>query len=160
MNQPYISIYPLPLASPSHAPYLMALGGHKAPSWSPCAMRLLPTSYLFYIWWCIYVHTNLLLHPSLPFSLPVSSSPFSTSASLFLSYPWFFFLCVCEFLNFILFILFIQQVLISHQFYTHQYIHVNPNGPIHHTTIPTYPRLSPLDVHTFVLYICVSIYAL
>ena len=26
------------------------LGGHKAPSWSPCAMWLLPTSYLFYIW--------------------------------------------------------------------------------------------------------------
>ena len=28
---------------------------------------------------------------------------------------------------------FIQQVLISHPFYTHQCIHVNPNLPIHHT---------------------------
>ena len=55
---------------------------------------------------------------------------------------------------------FIQQVLISHQFYTHQCIHVNPNHPIHHTTIPTLPRLSPLGVHTFVLYICVSTSAL
>ena len=55
---------------------------------------------------------------------------------------------------------FIQQVLISHQFYTHQCIHVNPNQPIHHTTIPTPLRLSPLGVHTFVLYICVSISAL
>ena len=55
---------------------------------------------------------------------------------------------------------FIQQVLISHQFYTHQCIHVNPNHPIHHTTIPTPPRLSPLGVHTFVLYICVSTSAL
>ena len=31
---------------------------------------------------------------------------------------------------------FIQQVLISHQFYTHQCIHVNPNRPVHHTTTP------------------------
>ena len=56
---------------------------------------------------------------------------------------------------------FIQQVLISHQFYTHQCIHVNPNHPIHHTTtIPTPPRLSPLGVHTFVLCNCVSTSAL
>ena len=30
---------------------------------------------------------------------------------------------------------FILQVLLSHQFYTHQCIHVNPNCPIQHTTI-------------------------
>ena len=51
--------------------------------------------YLFYIWQCIYVNATLSLHPSLPFPLPVSSSPFSTSASLFLflgsSEPIFFF---------------------------------------------------------------------
>ena len=29
---------------PSHPPYPTPLGGHRAPSWSPCAMRLLPTS--------------------------------------------------------------------------------------------------------------------
>ena len=46
----HISPYPLPLASPSHPPYPTPLGGHKAPSCSPCAMRLLPTGYLFYIW--------------------------------------------------------------------------------------------------------------
>ena len=51
----------------------------------------------------------------------------------------------------------IQQVLISHQFYTHQRIHVNPNRPIQHTTTTTPPRLSPLGVHMFVLYICVEI---
>ena len=50
--------------------------------------------------------------------------------------------------------------LISHQFYTHQCIHVNSNRPIQHTTIPTPPRFSPLRVHTFVLYICVSTSAL
>ena len=35
---------------PSHPPYPTPLGGHKAPSWSPSAMRLLPTSYVFYLW--------------------------------------------------------------------------------------------------------------
>ena len=34
---------------------------------------------------------------------------------------------------------FIQQVLISHQFYTHQCIHVNSNRPIHHATTPNTP---------------------
>ena len=55
---------------------------------------------------------------------------------------------------------FILQVLISHQFYTYQCIHVNPSRPIQHTTIPTPPRFSPLGVHTLVLYICVSTSAL
>ena len=55
---------------------------------------------------------------------------------------------------------FLEQVLISHPFYTHQCIHVNPNLPIHHTTTPTPPRLSPLGVRMFVLYVCVSISAL
>ena len=46
-------------------------------------------------------------------------------------------------LNFIYF--FIQQVLISHQFYTHQCIHVNRNRPIH----PSLPSLSPCpQVHS------------
>ena len=57
------------------------------------------------------------------------------------------------FLLFVLFFLilfylffFIQQILISHQFYTHQCIHVNTNRPIHHTTtIPTpAPGFPPL----------------
>ena len=48
----------------------------------------------------------------------------------------------------------------SHQFYTHQCIHINPNRPIQHTTIPTPLRFSPLGVHMFVLYICVSTSAL
>ena len=91
-NQLYIYICPrissLLCLPPSHPPYPSTLAGHKAPSWSPCAMRLLPTSYLFYIWECIYVHATLSLRPSLPFPLPVSSSPFSSrSVSLFLSCP-------------------------------------------------------------------------
>ena len=63
----HISPYPLPLEPPSHPPYPTPLGGHKAPSRSPCAMQLLPTSHPFYIWWCIYVHATLSLRPSLPF---------------------------------------------------------------------------------------------
>ena len=62
----HISPYPLPLASPSHPPYLTPLGGHRALSWSPCAMQQLPTSYLFYIWQCIYVNATFSLRPSLP----------------------------------------------------------------------------------------------
>ena len=46
----------VPISLPSHITLPPTLpippppGGHKAPSRSPCAMRLLPTSYLFYIW--------------------------------------------------------------------------------------------------------------
>ena len=66
-----------------------------------------------------------------------------------------------QYLFYILFYLFIfiQQVLISYLFYTYQCIHVNPKLPIHPTTTTHHP-LSPLGVHTFVLYICVSISAL
>ena len=48
----------------------------------------------------------------------------------------------------------------SYLFYTHQCIRVNPNLPIHPTIAPATLPLSPLGVHTFVLYICVSISAL
>ena len=75
----------------------------------------------------------------------------------FIAFVEVFFSWIFEF-YFILF--FIQQVLISHQFYTHQCTHVNPNLPIHHTTTTTPLPLSPLGVHTFVLHICVSISAL
>ena len=53
VNQLYIyicshisSLLRLPASNP---PYPTALGGPKPPSWSPCAMWLLPTSYLFYV---------------------------------------------------------------------------------------------------------------
>ena len=48
----------------------------------------------------------------------------------------------------------VQQVLRSYLFYTWSCICVNPNLPIH----PTFT--SPLGIHTFVLYICVSISSL
>ena len=40
----HIAPYPLPLEPPSHPPYPTPLGCRKAPSWSPCAVLLLPTS--------------------------------------------------------------------------------------------------------------------
>ena len=48
----------------------------------------------------------------------------------------------CIFFLFVCF--FILQVLISHQFYTHQCIHVNPNLPIHHRTTTPLHRFPPL----------------
>ena len=89
VNQLYIYIYPhissLLHFPPSHTSYPTPLGHHKAPSCSPCAMQQLPTSYLFYIWQCIYVNAILSQCPSLPFT-SMTSSLFSTSASLFLPY--------------------------------------------------------------------------
>ena len=57
--------YLFPLAFPFHPLYPTPLGGHKAPSWSPCAMRLLPTSY--FTFGSVYV--------SMPLSHPVTSYP-------------------------------------------------------------------------------------
>ena len=47
-------------------------------------------------------------------------------------------------LGFFLFFLFLQQVIISGQFYTHQCIHVNPNLQIHPTTTSTPRHFPPL----------------
>ena len=58
------------------------LGHHRAPSWALCAMQQLPTSYLLYTWWCIYVSPTLSICPTLSF-LHCVHKPFSRSASLF-----------------------------------------------------------------------------
>ena len=86
VNQLYIYIYPhilsllcIPPPRPSH------------PSrWSQ-STELISLCYvaashqLFYFSQSIYVNATLPLRPNLPFPLPVSSKPFSMSASLFLS---------------------------------------------------------------------------
>ena len=46
VNQLYVYIYPLPVGPPSLHP--TPLGHHRSPSWTPCAIQQLPTSYLFY----------------------------------------------------------------------------------------------------------------
>ena len=87
-----MSPYLFPLTSPSHPPYPTPLGGHRARSRSPCAMWLLPISYLFYlfyIWKCIYVHDALSLHPSLPY--PVPSFLFDSCHHRFIIYLFIYF---------------------------------------------------------------------
>ena len=42
------------------------LGHHRALSWAPCTIQQVPTSYLFYTWWCIYVNHNLPIHSPFP----------------------------------------------------------------------------------------------
>ena len=50
----------------------------------PCAIQQVLISYLFYTYWCIYVNSNLPIHPTTPFPRSVSIRLFSTSVSLFL----------------------------------------------------------------------------
>ena len=95
----------IPISPPSFISLPPSRSHHS--SWSEStelislAMQLLPVSYLIYIWYCIYVNATLSLRPSLPFPPPVSSSPFSMSASLFCHGPrflrTFFCLFVCFF---------------------------------------------------------------
>ena len=63
----HMSPYPLPLEPPSHPPYPTPLGHRKAPSQSPCAMLLCPTSQLFYVG-SVYMSMLLSFRPG--FTLP------------------------------------------------------------------------------------------
>ena len=85
----------VPISPPSRPPYPTPLGHHKAPSRSPCAMLLLPTSQLFYTRQCIYVDATLTspqLRPPTPcpqvhsLCLPLYSCP----ATRFISTIFFF----------------------------------------------------------------------
>ena len=60
----HMSPYPLPLEPPSHPPYPTSLGHRKAPNWSPCAMRLLTTSY--FTFGSVDMLMLLSLRPSFP----------------------------------------------------------------------------------------------
>ena len=118
----------------------------------------------FTTWWVLtneYCHisttiieiTNHSYHAKTCFLQPISvpgnhSSALCDYSLAFsrISYTWDYTLS-CFYIWFLL--LGLIFFLISHQFYTHQCIHVNPNHPIQHTTIPTPPRFSPLGVHTF-----------
>ena len=61
MNQLYIYVYALLLGPTSHhLPHSTTLGHDRAPSWAPCAIKQLPTSYLFYTWY-VYIYINATL---------------------------------------------------------------------------------------------------
>ena len=66
------------------------------------------------------------------------------------------FLHLAFFFEFYLIYFFIQQLLISHPFYTHQCIHVNPSLAIHPTT-PT-PRCFPPLVSIHLVFTSVSLF--
>ena len=91
----HISPYPLPLKPPSHPPYPMSIGHHKASSWSPCAMLLLPTTY--FTFGSVYMSMLLSLCPSLPLLLPCPQVHslclrlYSCPATRFISTFFFFF---------------------------------------------------------------------
>ena len=52
---------------PSFLDLSLPPGHYRAPSWAPCAGQQVPTSYLFYRWWCVYVGPTLSIHPALLF---------------------------------------------------------------------------------------------
>ena len=80
----HTSPYLLPLAFPSHPPYPTTLGGHKAPSWSPCAMCLpIFNSPDFLRQWVSRREGGLCSSPPLLFLLP----PFPLSPPVLLSFP-------------------------------------------------------------------------
>ena len=59
-----LDLPPTPTPNPTH------LGHHRAPSWAPCVIQQVPTSYLFYTWQCRYVNPNLSIHPTPPSLFP------------------------------------------------------------------------------------------
>ena len=89
VNQLYVYIYPhipsllcLPPTLPIPALWVVSKHGADLPVLCGC----FPLAICF-TFGSVYMSVPLSLRPSLPFPLPVSSSPFSTSASLFLSCP-------------------------------------------------------------------------
>ena len=73
VNQLYVYIYPhmpslLHLPPTLPIPPLQVVTKHRVVL--PVLMQLLPTSYLFYIWQCIYVNATLSLRSSLHVPLP------------------------------------------------------------------------------------------
>ena len=66
VNRPYVHRYPSlqdlpPTLPPSHP------SGSSQSIKTPCVIERLPTSYLFYTWWCMYVNPNLPICPTLCF---------------------------------------------------------------------------------------------
>ena len=67
---PFTHTHTHPPEHPSHLPTpCYPLSQHRAPSWGPCAIRRLPTSYLFHTWWCIHADSSSQVIP--PFLPPL-----------------------------------------------------------------------------------------
>ena len=70
------SLLSLPPTYPIHSSHHPTpLGQHRGPSWMPCAIQHLPTSYLFYTWQCICISVTAPICPILSFPPPHPVSP-------------------------------------------------------------------------------------
>ena len=72
----YSYIYPLPLGTPFHPAPSTLLSLHRAPSWAPCAIQQISTSYLFYTWH-IYFLFPLTVRPMRAGTLAISPTTLS-----------------------------------------------------------------------------------
>ena len=72
VNQPWV--YMCLSLLPSSSPYPTPLGCHRVLGWAACVTQQLPTSYVFYIWWCICFHATLSVHPTVFFPCCVHKS--------------------------------------------------------------------------------------
>ena len=107
----------------------------------PCAVQYTPAAYPLHTWQFV---------PFNPIPCPASSPSPLVTTSLF------FFFFFNHFKMYVLFyFIFYQLSVLYTSVYTCQSQSPNSSHPHH-----PHPRLSPLGVHTFVLYICVSISAL
>ena len=77
VNQYHVYIYPLPLVPPCHPSIPPSV---ITEHWAPCAMQQLPTSLLFYTWYCIHVNP---ISPNSSYHLcPPSLCPHNCSLNL------------------------------------------------------------------------------
>ena len=83
----YVCTY-IPSWASLHVPYITLVGHHTAPSWTPCVVQQLPTSYLLCTWWCVYPYTHT--HTNICQCYCLDSSCFSFPCCVHKA-----FLCVC-----------------------------------------------------------------
>ena len=74
VNQLCVYICLLPLDRPSPWPPSHPSRSSRTPSWTPWAIKQLPSSYLSYTWEWIYVSGTFSIHPTSSFPLPAPTS--------------------------------------------------------------------------------------
>ena len=88
-------------------PHSTPLGHYRAPSWAPCAVQQLVTSYLFHTWSCINVSATLPIHSTLTFGPCVHMSDtlyvslYSCPANSFISTIFLDFIYMCSYRLFV-----------------------------------------------------------
>ena len=88
-------------------PHSTPLGHYRAPSWAPCAVQQLVTSYLFHTWSYINVSATLPIHSTLTFGPCVHMSDtlyvslYSCPANSFISTIFLDFIYMCSYTLFV-----------------------------------------------------------